>query len=96
MSEYLLRKTLYFAAKTFFAITKFTSVDAFICNNPPIAVTNFAISACTAFSLMDYKHLMNQKEREREDTMENPNMKLKINEYGNRNLISVGISTSMN
>ena len=46
-------KTLYFAAKTFFTITKLTSNDAFVCRTPPIAITNLPIST--------YKNIYNYK-----------------------------------
>ena len=36
-------QTLYFAARTFFTMTKLTSRDALGCNTPPIAVTNVSI-----------------------------------------------------
>lgn len=44
-------KTLYFAAKTFFTITKLTSNDAFVCRTPPIAITNFPISTYKIYTI---------------------------------------------
>jgi hypothetical protein len=42
-------ETLYFAASTFFAITKSTSDDALFSIIPPIAVTNLPISTYKQF-----------------------------------------------
>ena len=49
--------TLYFAAKTFFTITKLTSIDALVCKTPPIEVTNFAISAYKTYNHKGAKKL---------------------------------------
>lgn len=55
-------KTLYFAAKTFFTITKLTSEDALVCKTPPIAVTNFPILTYNTFTIIRIESKKKAKE----------------------------------